>query len=79
MSRVDLDLIQNFAKNWSCDSVFWGRNRILKKDPLFDLPHDGSYTKPVNAITLEECLGQATACMSEVEQPDCCKYYSEQS
>ena len=35
--------------------------------------------KQLIAITPEDCLGQATACMNEVEQPDCCKYYSEQS
>ena len=35
--------------------------------------------KQLIAITPEECLGQTIGCMSEVEQPDCCKYYSEHS
>ena len=35
--------------------------------------------KQLIAITPEECLGQTIGCMSEVEQPDCYKYYSEQS
>ena len=38
-----------------------------------------NYGKATVAITPEECLGQATVRMNEVEQPDCCKYYSEQS
>ena len=57
VSRVDLDLIQNFAKNWLCESIFWGRHHIFKKWPLFDPVPTEYSTKPVKqAIPIQVLL-----------------------
>ena len=59
VSQVDLDSIHKFAKNWLCDSFFWGRYDIFKKAPLFDPCPTVSSTMPVNYST-KFCIGVNT-------------------